>query len=89
MANQLTDKILVSGGYVDANTTVSSINELYNKYDAFDFFMGQSLHMPKAFKGVNGYSYPIDFWVVPMGNDFKWELKNVPSIESDTDFELF
>ena len=87
MAKQLTSTFFVSGGYLDANVSVSSISELLTKQG----FNGQVVHMPKAFKGDNTYklSYPLDFWKVPYGNGVKWEIKSTPVLEKETDFENF
>lgn len=85
MATRLTDKIYVSGGYLDSNMTVSSIDELKSKFD----FIGQTVHMSEAFVGVNDIPYPLDFWSIPNGDDVKWVVKTIPAIESEEDFEKF
>lgn len=85
MATRLTEKIYVSGGYLDANMTVSSIDELKSKFD----FIGQTVHMSEAFVGVNDIPYPLDFWSIPNGDDVKWVVKTIPAIESEDDFEKF
>ena len=84
MATRLTDNAYVKGRYLDANISVSTISDLINKWD----FDGQSVHMPNAFESANGIPYPIDFWYTPYGEDIKWEIKALPSIESEEDFEL-
>ena len=81
MAQKLSDKIFVNGGYLDANTVVSSISELKTKFN----FIGQSIHMPIAFESVNEVPYPVDFWSTPNGEDVKWEIKTLPTIESESD----
>ena len=82
MATKLMDKLYVSNGYLDANLSVATLEELKVKYD----FDGQSIHMPVAFKSAD----PIDFWMVPNGNgDIKWEIKNIPSFNDENDAELF
>lgn len=73
------------GGYLDSNIAISSIPELKEKFD----FVGQSVHMPEAFNSANGVPYPIDFWMTPNGEDIKWEIKTMPTIESTEDFERF
>ena len=85
MAIQLTEKIFVGGGYLDSNMSVTSINELANKLE----FLGQTLMMPEAFYGANELPYPIDFWSTPNGEDIKWEIKTLPSIETLEDLEEF
>ena len=85
MATRLTDNIYVKGKYLDSNTSAFSIEELLNKYD----FDGQSIHMPEAFLSENEVPYPIDFWLVPNGEDIKWEIKTLPTMESEIDFERF
>ena len=73
------------GGYVDANVSVSKISELVDKFD----FIGQSVHMTEAFSGIKGVTYPIDFWMTPKGEDIKWEIKTMPSLENLEDLENF
>lgn len=85
MAIRLTDNAYVKGRYLDANVSVSSISELINKWD----FDGQSVHMPNAFESSNGIPYPIDFWYTPYGDDIKWEIKTVPSLENEEDLGRF
>lgn len=85
MAIRLTDNAYVKGRYLDANVSVSSISELINKWD----FDGQSVHMPNAFESSNGIPYPIDFWYTPYGDDIKWEIKTMPSLENEEDLERF
>ena len=85
MATLLGDKLFVSTGYLDGNVSVNTIDELLDKFD----FFGQSLHMPEAFIGANEVPYPIDFWSTPNGENVKWEIKALPSLESETDFERF
>lgn len=72
-------------GYLDSKMSVSSIDELIAKWD----FEGQSVSMPSAFVGSNGVPYPVDFWLIPYGDIDKWEIKTMPSIESDEDLEKF
>ena len=72
-------------GYLDAKTSVETIEELISKWD----FEGQSVSMPKAFFGQNNIPYPIDFWLVPYGEIDRWEIKTMPTIESTEDFERF
>jgi PII-like signaling protein len=88
MAKQLTSTFYVSGGYLDSNSVVSSINELLSKEGGFN---GQVVHMPKAFKGDNKYklSYPVDFWKIPNGDGVKWEIKDIPALEKESDFDNF
>jgi hypothetical protein len=45
--------------------------------------------MLDAFVGVNDISYPLDFWSTPNGDDVKWEIKSIPSLESEEDFNNF
>lgn len=86
MAKQLTEKIFISGGYLDSNASISSISELKDKLA----FLGQSVHMPIAFENINGVPYPIDFWSIPtVDGDVKWEIKTLPSINTIEDFALF
>lgn len=85
MATRLGDKMYVGGGYLDSSISVNNISELMDKLD----FLGQSIHMPEAFVGVNDIPYPLDFWSTPNGEDVKWELKSVPSLESEDDFNNF
>lgn len=85
MATQIGDKLFVSGGYLDGNQSVVNISELNSKLS----FLGQSLYMPTAFTSTKGWPYPIDFWSVPNGDGIKWEIKTLPNIESEEDFEVF
>ena len=89
MANRIDDNFLYSGGYLDANTQVSSISELIEKGNGTTMFLGMSVHMPDAFNSTQGVPYPIDFWITPNGDDIKWEIKNAPSLESEDDFGNF
>lgn len=86
MATKLMDKLYVNNGYLDANISVTTLEELKGKYD----FDGQSIHMPVAFNSADDVSYPIDFWMVPNGNGgIKWEIKNIPSFNDENNAELF
>ena len=86
MAENLQFQINYAGGsYVDASVSVTSISELVDKFD----FIGQSVHMTEAFVGVNEVPYPVDFWMIPNGEDVKWCIKFMPSIESEGDLEKF
>ena len=86
MAKQLTEKIFVSGGYLDSSVSVNSLGELKDKLA----FLGQSVHMPMAFENASGIPYPIDFWSTPtIDEDVKWEIKSLSSINTDEDFALF
>ena len=86
MAENLQFQINYAGGsYVDASVSVTSISELVDKFD----FIGQSVHMTEAFVGVNEVPYPVDFWMIPNGEDVKWCIKSMPSIESEGDLEKF
>ena len=86
MAEKLQFQINYAGGnYIDDSVSVSSISELASKFD----FIGQSVHMTEAFVGVNEVPYPVDFWMVPNGEDIKWEVKSMPTIESKEDLERY
>ena len=89
MAVQLPDKIYVDGTYLDANISVADITELSQKVSSNGFFLGMEVKMPEAFYGVNENPYPIDFWSTPYGEDIKWEIKTMPSIETAEDLEYF
>ena len=89
MATRLDDKIFVNGGYLDSNISVTSIAELIEKESSNAFFLGQSVHMPEAFTSVNEIPYPVDFWSTPNGENIKWEIKNMPALESSDDLERF
>lgn len=89
MAVQLPDKIYVDGTYLDANISVADITELSQKVSSNGFFLGMEVKMPEAFYGVNENPYPIDFWSTPYGEDIKWEIKTMPSIETAGDLEYF
>ena len=89
MAVILPDSFYVNGTYLDANVVVSDINGLLEKVSSDSFFLGMEAKMPEAFYGVNEIPYPIDFWSIPNGEDIKWEVKTMPSIESEDDLELF
>ena len=89
MAVQLPDKIYVDGAYLDANISVADITELSQKVSSNGFFLGMEVKMPEAFYGVNENPYPIDFWSTPYGEDIKWEIKTMPSIETVGDLEYF
>ena len=89
MAERLNTKIYVNGGYLDENISVTSIAELLAKESSNSFFLGQSIHMPEAFFSNNEIPYPIDFWSVPSGENIKWEIKTLPTIDSEEDFNKF
>ena len=89
MAVILPDKLYVGGAYLDANISVADITELSQKALSNDFFLGMEVKMPEAFYSVNEIPYPIDFWSTPYGEDIKWEIKAMPSIESAEDFDNF
>lgn len=89
MAVQLPNKLYVDGTYLDANISVADITELSQKVSSNGFFLGMEVKMPEAFYGVNENPYPIDFWSTPYGEDIKWEIKTMPSIETDGDLEYF
>ena len=89
MAKRVDENYLYSGGYLDANLQVSSINELIEKGSSDTMFLGMSVHMPEAFNSTQGIPYPIDFWSTPDGEDIKWEIKNVPSLDTEADFNNF
>ena len=87
MAVILPDKLYVGGVYLDANISVADITELSQKALSDDFFLGMEVKMPEAFYSVNDNPYPIDFWSTPYGEDTKWEIKSMPSIETVEDLE--
>ena len=89
MAVQLPNKLYVDGTYLDANISVADITELSQKVSSNGFFLGMEVKMPEAFYGVNENPYPIDFWSTPYGEDIKWEIKTMPSIETAGDLEYF
>ena len=89
MAVQLPNKLYVDGTYLDANISVADITELSQKVSSNGFFLGMEVKMPEAFYGVNENPYPIDFWSTPYGEDIKWEIKTMPSIETAEDLEYF
>ena len=89
MAVILPDKLYVGGVYLDANISVADITELSQKALSDDFFLGMEVKMPEAFYSVNEIPYPIDFWSTPNGEDIKWEIKSMPSIETAEDLENF
>ena len=89
MAERLNSKIYVNGGYLDDNISVANIPELLAKESSNSFFLGQSIHMSEAFLSANEIPYPVDFWSVPSGENIKWEIKSIPTIESDEDFSKF
>lgn len=89
MAQRITESLYIPNGYLDANTEVRSIDELVEKISDASVFFGMSVHMPEAFRNAQGVPYPIDFWITPNGGSLKWEIKNVSSLNDDTDFELF
>ena len=89
MAVILPDKLYVGGAYLDANISVAGITELSQKASSDGFFLGMEVKMPEAFYGVNENPYPIDFWSTPYGEDIKWEIKTMPSIETAEDLEYF
>ena len=89
MAVILPDKLYVGGAYLDANISVADITELSQKALSDGFFLGMEVKMPEAFYGFNENPYPIDFWSTPYGEDIKWEIKTMPSIETAEDLEYF
>ena len=89
MAVILPDKLYVGGAYLDANISVADITELSQKALSNDFFLGMEVKMPEAFYSVNEIPYPIDFWSTPYGEDIKWKIKSMPSIETAEDLENF
>ena len=89
MAVILPDKLYVGGVYLDANISVADVTELSQKALSDDFFLGMEVKMPEAFYSVNEIPYPIDFWSTPNGEDIKWEIKSMPSIETAEDLENF
>ena len=89
MAVQLPDKLYVGGAYLDANISVADITELSQKALSDGFFLGMEVKMPEAFYSVNEIPYPIDFWSTPYGEDIKWKIKSMPSIETAEDVENF
>ena len=89
MAVILPDKLYVGGAYLDANISVADITELSQKASSDGFFLGMEVKMPEAFYSVNDNPYPIDFWSTPYGEDTKWEIKSMPSIETVEDLENF
>lgn len=90
MSKLISDNLYITDGYLDANTEIHSIEELLAKMSGTHSFMGMSVHMPEAFYSEDGLTYPLDFWIVPFGDDSaKWEIKNLPSIANDNDFEHF
>lgn len=90
MAKLIADNLFITDGYLDANTEVRSIEELIAKLSDTNGFMGMSVHMPEAFYSESGIAYPLDVWAVPFGEDeAKWEIKNIPSLVDEVDFEHF
>ena len=89
MAVKLPDSFYVNGSYLDANLTVTTFQDLIDKVSSNGFFLGMEVKMPEAFYSTNEVPYPIDFWSTPNGEDIKWEIKNLPTIESLDDLELF
>ena len=90
MAKLIADNLFITDGYLDANTEVRSIEELIAKLSDTNGFMGMSVHMPEAFYSESGIAYPLDVWAVPFGEDeAKWEIKNIPSLVDEDDFEHF
>lgn len=87
MAIQLGNRLKVAGGYLDEAVSVENLSGLLSREPEF---YGQSIHMTDAFYGNGETPYPIDFWLVPDSiMEYKWEMKIVPALESEEDFEGF
>jgi hypothetical protein len=85
MAIQLGDKLRIAGGYLDEAISVETLEGLLLREPEF---YGQSIHMTDAFYGNGDTPYPIDFWLVPDSKmEYKWEIKKIPSIAFEEDFE--
>jgi hypothetical protein len=84
MAEQITDKIFVSKGYIDDSMSIDTIESLLSLPRGRKF-VGLTITVLKAITTENG-SIPADFWLSE--NTGNWELKSIPSLDKIEDIDV-
>lgn len=84
MAEQITDKIFVSKGYVDDSMSIDTIESLLSLPRGRKF-VGLTITVLKAITTENG-SIPADFWLSESTGN--WELKSIPSLDKIEDIDV-
>ena len=79
MAEQITDKLIYPGGYIDEIMSVESFDNLL-ELSRGDRFVGLTVTVTNALNSLNSKSIPVDVWLSESKSG--WVLKNVPPVDN-------
>lgn len=78
MAEQITDKLIYPGGYIDEIMSVESFDKLA-ELSRGDKFVGLTVTVTNALNNIDGKTVPVDVWLSESKNG--WVVKNIPPVD--------